>query len=151
MSWTRVFVFLPITSLISISALATLGESESSVADVKTRLSGKARVQSLEKFKVHEITITGVVIREYVGSDGRVFAVAWRGMRQPDLEPLLGTYTNEFRAADRQRPERRGLREPVSTKTSQIIVHRSGHMRDIRGLAYLPDRLPAGVALEDLE
>lgn len=132
---------------------AVLGESESSVSVSAGALKGshKAAAATSTKFRVHEIESAGVKIREYVGPDQKVFAVTWRGMRQPDLETLFGSFFNEFTAADRQRGPRRAFREAVTTQSSRVTVVRSGRMRDIRGKAFIADLVPNGVNPMDLE
>jgi len=140
------------TNLLSGHACAVLGESATSVPR-HARLWRSQRQLSLNNpnFQVKEIDDSGVMVREYIGPDLKVFAVTWRGLRQPDLSRLLGSYHEELRAAERQRPPKRALREPSELKGTNITVERSGHMRDIRGRAYLTDLLPSGVRPEDLE
>jgi hypothetical protein len=61
-------------------ASATLGEPEVTVqTDVdKARASIKSSVDR-DSYRVHEITLaSGTVMREFVGPDGKVFAVAWQ-------------------------------------------------------------------------
>jgi hypothetical protein len=131
---------------------AVLGESASSVPRHAT-LWRSQRQLSLNNpnFQVKEVDDSGVMVREYIGPDSKVFAVTWRGLRQPDLETLLGGYHGELRAAEKQRPPKRAFREPSELKGINITVERGGHMRDIRGRAYLTDHLPSGVRPEDLE
>lgn len=139
-------------------AHAVLGESASTVHPrAKIRMSQLPPATA--PFTVHEVEVDGVTIREFVGSGNRVFAIAWRGIREPvNLEDLLGTYYLDFSAAaektNNQTPPQQGLqqfRAPSSVKGDQITVIRSGHQRDIRGIAYLTGQLPAGVRPEDLE
>ncbi len=144
------------TSFLPLPASAVLGESESSVPR-NAKLWRSQRQLSLSdsgfrpNFQVKEVDDSGVLVREYIGPDNKVFAVVWRGLRQPDLTKLLGGYHSELRSAEKQRPPKRALREPSELKGTNITVERGGHMRDIRGRAYLTDHLPTGVRPEDLE
>lgn len=134
------------------SAHAVLGESESTVPALAKNWKSAA-MTSLTTLNYHvlEVDDGGVSVREYVGPDGKVFAVTWRGMRQPNLPKLLGNYHGELQAAEKQRPARRSLREPLQLKTLNTTSYRGGHMRDIRGRVFLTDHLPDGVRPEDLE
>lgn len=138
----------------AIPARATLGEPEDSVPGGAPA----ARVEAppgAGAYHVRERTQGGTTIREYVGPDGRVFAVTWSGLAHPDLGPLLGRYEGEYRAAARQAraPEpggREGGRRALRVEGGQVIVDRWGHMRDRHGRAWLPAQLPAGVDVDDL-
>jgi hypothetical protein len=35
--------------------------------------------------------------------------------------------------------------------SANIVVEKEGHMRDVKGRAYLPSAIPDGVTLEDLQ
>lgn len=144
------------TGLIPASALAVLGEKASSTQTVKTELAAASQKMSVEvstsanaKWNLQIIEADGVTVREFSDKDGTVFAVAWRGINRPDLSLLLGDYYQEFFAAEKAEPKTKS-RAPSETKTSRVTVRRSGHMRDMRGLAYLPDKVPAGVLVQDL-
>lgn len=146
-------IFICLAFLPGSPASARLGERASSIP--KTA-STKASAPSQESgpFTVHEFVQRGVTVREYVGPDNLVFAVAWNGMHEPTgLEDLLGSYYGDFsNAADKAKDEKpTAFRTPSVVKGSQITVVRSGHMRAIRGKAYLTDQLPDGVRPEDLE
>jgi hypothetical protein len=139
------------------TAFAVLGESESSIEHVRTKFqaSGSASTKlskTVSNLTYHELYANGIYVREYVGQSGLVYAVTWQGMSQPELSVLLGSHFNEFAAAEKQRKVVKGYREAASTTTtSEIVVMRAGHMRDVRGKAFIPDQLPSGVRPEDLE
>ena len=99
---------------------------------------------------VHEIrAASGYTVREYVSPGGSVFAVSWRGPGGIDLQSLLGTYFEEFRqnAAARSSPAQR----PLLVSSPSLVFEQSGHMRAIRGRAYLPALLPAGVDPNEIQ
>ena len=103
-------------------------------------------------YTVKETTFSaGTVVREYVGTDGNVFGIAWRGPFMPDLSSLLGTYFPQYkRAVEAQRVQRPG-RGPVAVEQAGLVVHSLGHMRAYFGQAYLPAALPAGVSADDIQ
>ena len=106
---------------------------------------------NLEKsYSVHEIQLSGRSIREYLSSNGIVFAVTWRGVSQPDLSVLLGSYFPEYKAATAQlRNQRRGTPQVIRSK--KVVVEKSGHMRDVRGKAYLPEFVPVGFDVAEID
>lgn len=137
------------------SAQAVLGEKVSSNQKVKTELSAAsqkataATTASHDNWNVQTLEADGVTVKEFSDKDGNVFAVSWRGINRPDLSLLLGDYYQEFFAAEQAAPKNK-TRAPSETKTARVTVRRSGHMRDMRGFAYLPDKVPVGVNIREL-
>ena len=132
-------------------AQAALGEPADSVAADRQALNAAARsLTARGSFTVHELATGGATVREYVSADGLVFAVAWSGLSQPALEPLLGSYAAEYRAAAGATARERG-RRTARVAGASVVVERWGHMRDLHGRAYLPALLPDGVTADDLE
>ncbi len=84
-------------------------------------------------------TPRGVTLRAYAGSNGVVFGLAWQGVAPPDLEQLLGSHYAAYRA-QAEGARRRG---PVTIKAGDLVVQLGGHMRDLRGRAYLASAIPA--------
>lgn len=89
---------------------------------------------------VHQYqTPRGVTLRAYASSNGVVFGMAWHGSVPPDLEALLGSnYAAYRKAASQQRH-----RGPVTVTAGNLVVQLSGHMRSLRGRAFLSDKIPA--------
>lgn len=94
---------------------------------------------------------SGTSVREYIGTDGRVFAIAWSGPRMPDLQTLLGSYFPQYASGVQAlRATRRG-RGPVAVEQSDLVVHSGGHMGSFFGQAWLPSALPAGMTGADIK
>ena len=146
----RKFSFAFLLLLLSPAVGATLGGVESSVHADREALRGQSeKTIAKESYSIHEITLSGRVVHEYVLPSGKVFAVSWRGISQPDLSVLLGSYYDEYQdAAAKQKVRRRGGQ---LVRTRNVVVEKSGHMRDVRGVAYLPKLLPAGTSAGDLQ
>ncbi|PTB18053.1 hypothetical protein C9I57_24785 [Trinickia symbiotica] len=108
---------------------------------------------STSTYTVKQTTLeTGTVIREYIGSDGTVFGIAWQGAQMPDLSTLLGSYFPQVQSAvAAQREQRGGGRGPTNVEQSGLVVHVGGHMGSFVGQAYLPSALPSGVAASDIQ
>ena len=80
--------------------------------------------------------------------DGKVFAVTWNGPFIPNLKQSLGSYFAEFSAAA---PAAHGTRKHLLVRLPDLVVESAGHMRAHHGVAYLPQALPSGVSVGDLQ
>jgi hypothetical protein len=137
--------------LLPIPALASLGGDVTTVQADQAKMQGSLRTTSNDAYTLHEIqTSTGVAVKEYVSTSGKVFAVTWQGHFHPDLRQLLGAYFEAFTEAEQaQRAQRRG-HGPVQIQQAGLVVQVAGHMRAFVGKAYVPQMLPAGVRAEDI-
>jgi len=143
------------------TARAALGESADSVAADAASLDAAAvrrtprsalNAPALAAYTVEEMTTaSGIVVKEFVGPDGRVFAVTWRGRRPPDLSILLGSYFERYHdAAIAGGLTTHGLHH-ASVRASGVVVETAGHMRDMWGRAMLPAMLPSGVEPSEIQ
>jgi Protein of unknown function (DUF2844) len=129
-------------------ACAALGEREATVQEDAAKLKGAIKSTERSAFRVHEIQLpSGTALREFVGPDGRVFAVAWKGPALPNLSQVLGAYFDTYAGAAKAK---QGSRTHLDIQQSGFIMHSGGHMRAFSGHAYLPQAVPAGTALEDI-
>jgi hypothetical protein len=130
---------------------ASLGGDATSVQADQVKMQGSLRTTSASSYNVHEIQAsTGVSVKEFVSSTGKVFAVTWQGPFHPDLRQVLGTYFEEYaQAVQTQRASHRG-RGPLLIQQPGLVVQISGHMRAFVGKAYVPQMMPAGVHVEDI-
>jgi hypothetical protein len=143
-------------------AFATLGESAQSIAADQRILGGQVQTIGQQQFEAEErlqpsspnsytvdqiSTPAGVTVNEYLSASGTVFAVSWRGPRPPDLSQLLGSYFTEYQTAAAE-PHRQ--RRHLVLKTQELVVETGGHMRDLRGRAYIPSLLPPNVSTEEI-
>ncbi len=94
---------------------------------------------------IESIDSSGATVHEYVSLAGVVFAVTWNGPARPDLSLLLGAspYAEMVAAGGR----RRG---PVQVDQSNLVIHSGGRMGALRGSAWIPSLVPAGVNVEQL-
>ena len=93
-------------------------------------------------------TPAGVTVNEYLSPNGTVFAVSWRGPRPPDLSQLLGSYFAEYQTAA---ASAHAQRRPSFIQSENLVVETGGHMRDLRGRAYVPALLPPGLSADDIQ
>jgi hypothetical protein len=132
-------------------AQATLGESVDSVASDRKAFSAVQHATTTRNgFTVQEFQSEANSVREYVSPSGVVFAVAWNGLSHPDLTPLLGTYVDEYKQALRGTAIRKGRRY-LRVQSNRVIVEKWGHMRNMRGRAYLPALIPSGVSIDEIK
>jgi hypothetical protein len=80
----------------------------------------------------------------YTNRSGRVFGVSWQGVAMPNLRTILGANFTAFQRAV-ARSYRRG---PMQVEVNGLIVDLSGHMRGVRGRAYLAQAIPSGLSPE---
>jgi hypothetical protein len=135
-----------------VPAWASLGGDAASIEADQVHLQGTRTTTPAESYTVHEIQApTGTVVKEYVSSEGRVFAIAWHGPWVPDLRQLLGNYFEQYRAAAQTRSGTRMVRKPVMIDQPGLVVQIGGHIRAFAGRAYVPGMLPSGVRAEDIQ
>ena len=131
-------------------ALAGLGGNGTSIQSDLARMKGSLRVNtSTTGYSVHEITLaSGTVVREYVSSADKVFAVSWNGPFQPDLSQVLGGYYAQYQKAASE-PHIGGHRH-LAIREPNLVVQASGRMRAYAGRAWAPDLLPQNFAVSDI-
>jgi hypothetical protein len=155
---TKTFTKLLIGFILALSLLfvqqaqAALGESaDSSITSDKKALSAvRSAKRTSSKYTVHEIQSEANTVREYVSPSGIVFGIAWNGMINPDLTPLLGTYAAEHKKALSQFKRQPGRRQ-AKIKSENIVVEKWGHMRNLQGRAYAPALVPPGVNVDEIK
>ncbi len=125
------------------------GPADSVETDRKALSAGRGATTAQNGYTVQEITYDATAVREYVSASGIVFAVAWNGMRHPDLTALLGSYADRYREARQNTPRRPGARH-LAVRTDGVVVEKWGHVRDLQGRAYAPDLVPPGVDIDEI-
>lgn len=136
----------------AVPARASLGGDVTSIQADQVHMQGTRRTMAAASYTVHEIQgANGTVVREFVSSDGKVFAVAWHGPWMPDMRQLLGTYFDQFVQARQSESNVRLARRPLKVEQPGLVVENGGHLRAFSGRAYAPDMLPAGVTVGDIQ
>ena len=132
-------------------AQAALGRSADSIAsDKKVLQAQRSSIKTSSKYTVHEMQSPANTVREYVSPSGVVFGIAWNGMTNPDLTPLLGTYAAEHKKAMSHFKRQPGRRQ-ARIKSENLVVEKWGHMRNIQGRAYAPALIPEGVSVDEIK
>ena len=129
-------------------AWAALGGDASSVGTGQTHLLASARIMRAATHTMHEMEAgTGTKVREYLGNDGKVFAVCWQGPFRPNLRDLLGEHYESYLKAAGPR----AARGPVNIRLPGLVIHMSGHQRAFYGRAYLVDLVPQGLSTDEIQ
>lgn len=128
-------------------AQATLGQKIG--AQIKSFSTQRSPLTN-QQIKFQTSTEGPNAIREYINDDGVVFAVSWNGLNMPALDLLLGVHFTEFKIAAAMQSQNKGRRS-FNVEGPNIEVHTFGHMRDIRGIAFIKSLLPAGLKWEELQ
>ena len=129
---------------------ATLGgPAESVAADQAALAAARGTADVRAAYRVERLVSRARTVREYVSPSGVVFAVAWEGASPPDLAVVLGTYAAPVRRAADEQPPTRGRRSR-HVEGGGAILETWGHMRALRGRAWVPALVPAGVNVDDI-
>ena len=113
--------------------------------------SARQAVRKQVNFTVHEVVNPGLTLREYTDKEGVIFAVAWDGISQPDLAPILGSYFEDFSQNISQSPKTFGRKAQSEVRGEKVTVVKWGHMRSAHGKAFVAAKLPEGVKAEDIQ
>jgi hypothetical protein len=129
------------------AASASLGGPVSTVEADRVRMnSALVGIELKGAYTVHSTqSPTGITVRQYYGTNGRVFGVAWDGPWQPDLRQLFGEYFDRFQQGVQRARRTRAARGRVALDDGSFVVKIGGHLHAVVGVAYVPQLLPAGV------
>lgn len=154
-STNQLTVLLILSALgIASPAHAVLGERVDSLHTEMAALPNpQLTVTKSDGYSVHEIKSDDNTIKEFADKNGLVFAVSWSGIHSPDLRKLFGSHFQSYKSAlaSHEKNPLRPSRAPVEVKNDDIVVRTGGHMRAVRGFAYLPSRVPDGISIQDLK
>ena len=143
-----------VTALIALSAdvSASLGRDASTIETDRVRMQGALlRIARNDAYTVHELrSASGTTVREYVSSNGIVFAVAWQGPWLPDLRQMLGPYFDDYLRAVQSTTGQRRARGSLTIDLRDLTVQMSGHPRAFSGRAYVPRLMPLRVQAETI-
>lgn len=140
--------FLTAPLVTAVPALAALGEDQSSINSDQVHLKASVRSVPHQFYSVQEMhTPSGTTVRQFISPQGTVFAVSWQGSA-PDLEQLLGNYFDEFVAASKLQPSRRG--RGIHIDDGDLVVDTGGHMRFVVGRAFLRSKMPSQVTGDEI-
>lgn len=140
-----------VIAIVAAPAWASLGGDEASIRADQVQMRGTRTVKTAQSYTVHEIqAANGVVVREYISPEGKVFGVAWNGPWKPDMRQLLGSNFEQYARANQSQNAGRMGRRPVTINEPGLVLQLGGHVRAFAGRAYVPEMLPSGVGAESI-
>ncbi len=149
MNLTRFAFPAALALLAATPALAALGADVSSVEADVAHMKGAVRVTESSAYSVHEISTNhGMRVREFTGSDGKVFAVAWDGPVNPDLRQVLGSYYEQFVSAA---AAVHGSHRHLAIEQPGLVVQNNGRLRAFAGRAWVPSMLPQNFSVDQIQ
>ena len=142
-----------LATMLPARAFAELGGDLKSVERDRVKMKAAITVTPTARYTIHELTSeSGATVREFATPEGKIFAVAWHGPFHPDYQQLLGSYFDQLQQSMQQASQqRRGRRMPVTIETPGFVFQSFGHVRDLAGRAYIPQMVPAGVGVEEIQ
>jgi len=148
------FLFMLTFASVSNVANATLGGDRASVE--ANRVQGNVKqaanhtMSATGTYTVYETTMpSGTTVRQYVSTAGVVFAVAWTGQFKPDLRQLMGPHFDKMVA--RQADQGTAGQRFILQHETDLVVEAGGHPRSFVGRAWLPNALPPGISVQDIQ
>jgi len=133
-------------------AAAALGGGAASVEADRVHLSAASLVTTAAGYTTYALTLpNGGVVKEFLGGDGAVFAVSWRAPGRPDLVQLLGDRFATFQSDNVPAAHHGRRRLPPAVNRPDFVVHSGGRPGAFHGVAYLPQQMPAGFSIKDMQ
>ena len=147
MRFPLVFMLLLVLTLPAY-AWGSLGGDTASVEADQQRMNAVVTATIAPGYTAYEIeTPSGTRVKEFVSTDGHVFAIAWEGPSLPDMRRLLGAYFDRY--VNGTNALGRGASSRVVEEPG-FVAYAGGHMRAFVGRAYIPESIPAGVNVADI-
>jgi hypothetical protein len=145
--WAQVVWFCGVVLCVLLVSAGRAG----AVLGGKAGMAGVVRpLTGASAYSLLESKTSSGTIKEFADRDGIVFAVAWSGIKHPDLKSLFGEHFGDYRRA-LAHTEHSGFKNAWAARNDEIVVRVGGHMGGVRGFAYLPSRVPENVSIEDLQ
>ncbi len=130
-------------------AVAALGAAPIAAEELDARTAASLHVTTMPAYVVRELKNEGgTTIHEFVDRSGKVFAVTWTGRFKPDLNYLLGSFAPRFTT---QNAQARSYHRSLVLRDPDLVVESAGHPRAFSGRAYLPQQVPAGLAIDEIK
>jgi hypothetical protein len=133
-------------------SLAVLGGDVASVQADQVRMRAmRSSAGATQGGPVHEIRMQdGSSIRQFVNTQGVVYAVAWSTRLKPDFAQLLGRHAAEFDAGVSAQLQTPGLKRSAVVDRGDLVVHSAGRPGAFVGRAWLKSLVPAGTRSDEI-
>jgi hypothetical protein len=125
------------------------GDATSIEADRMQMRATRQAVRNGTSGTIQEVRLTdGSSIRQFVNSQGIVYAVAWSTRIKPNFAQLLGAHATAFDAGVASAARQPGLKRNVTVDQGDLVVISSGRPGAFVGQAWLKSQLPAGASVD---
>lgn len=138
-------------------ALAALGgvphNPEPKRAETVSRLAASSEKTHMSetRYTVHQTVLpTGTRVEEFALPGGKVFAVTWDGPVLPDWRLFFGDSYPAFEELARKKRQSGVVGGALVSQQPELVVVSRGRMGSFSGHAYLPARVPTGLAMSSL-
>lgn len=129
-------------------AWAALGQDERSILHERQHSSAHYSRVARASYSMHDLrSADGSRIRQFVGNQGKVFAVTWSALYKPDLSVLLGDGYSSYSEAAHAAARTSGIQHNFRHQANDLIVQSMGHLHVFTGYAYRPSMVPPGFDL----
>lgn len=137
--------------LVAPLAHAGLGEPQSAMERDGVRLRARHTTAQAPQYTLHALTMAdGSRVQQFVGGDGRVFAVRWDTQYKPDLSALLGASFPAYSAAAQTAAKKGGIQRQFRHAAGDLVLQSNGHLHVFSGYAYRRSLLPPGLSPQGL-
>jgi hypothetical protein len=143
--------FIAVVLCLSSLAYASLGGDITSVQNDAKSLGAKNSALEFKTYSRHEISNQWLQTHQFMGADGKVFALTWRGSRHPQMESLLGNYFKDFQGAVAQAKRQSHHGGATIVEYGNLHLEIGGHMRSVYGKVWLTDQLPSGMDVHEIQ
>jgi hypothetical protein len=128
-----------------------LGESEGSIAGDRMRMRASHSVVRESQYAVHDLKMeSSSRVRQYVSSNGRIFAVSWHTLYKPDLSEILGSSFSSYASSAHEAAKRGGIQRQFRHVEADLVVQSAGHLNVYQGFAYRPSLMPRDISPQSL-
>lgn len=135
----------------TLPASAGLGASTDSIRDDQLSMRARITIIPVRDCTVHGLSSPlGMVIREYVSSNGTVFAISWHGPFAPDMHRVLAKRFELYSLELKKQNTRTMGHSALDIRTPFLAMESVGHMRAYARRAYNPSLLPAGINSDEI-
>jgi hypothetical protein len=143
------------TFLLPVLLLANISAAHAALGGVPEQFNGEGTTvissvsSAASGYLTHDTSLaTGTQVREYISTQGIVFALTWEGPILPDLKSLLGKHFRTMVEESTRLP--RAGRSSIDINRPEVIINSGGHMRAFKGSAWIPAEFPRGFTSDDV-
>ena len=129
-----------------LTSQAELGGNLSSIQQGQKTFGSKLTSAAQTGYSIYSQSIdSDLVIKEYLATNGNVFAVTWKGATLPNFQVILGAYYANYLTALQNNPR------ALFFQDDNLVIESGGVMGGYVGRAYLPKQFPAGITPANIQ